>query len=167
MSAGRPALGAEGPARFTLDTNVLIYSVDATAGLRHEVAREVVELAAGRDCWLTLQAVSEFYAAATRKGRMPAADAAAQGGDWLDLFPTLPASASAVRAALAMAASGRLSYWDALLLATAAEGGCAAVLTEDMADGAVLEGVQVVNPFGADGGLSVVAARLLCPQDQA
>ena len=167
MSGGRLAAGIPGATRFTLDTNILIYSVDAAAGPRHEIAREVVELAAGRDCWLTLQAVSEFYSAATRKERMPAADAAAQGGDWLDLFPTLPASASAVRAALAAAASRRLSYWDALLLATAAEGGCAAVLTEDMADGAVLEGVQVVNPFGADGRLSAGAARFLCVQDPA
>lgn len=167
MSGGRLAAGIPGATRFTLDTNVLIYSVDAAAGPRHEVAREVVELAVGRDCWLTLQAVSEFYAAATRKGRMPAGDAAAQGSDWLDLFPTLSASAATVRTALAVAVSGRLSYWDALLLATAAEGGCTAVLTEDMADGAVLEGVQVVNPFGADGRLSAGAVRLLCVQGQA
>jgi predicted nucleic acid-binding protein len=146
--------------RITLDTNILVYSVDSRAGLRREIARQVIELAIGRDCRLTLQAVSEFYAAVTRKNLMPRADAAAQAADWLELFPSLSASASAARIALAVASSGRASYWDMLLLATAAEGECGAVLTEDMADGAVIEGVLIVNPFGG-ATLSAGAARLL------
>ncbi len=146
--------------RFTLDTNILIYSVDSRAGLRHAIARQVVEMAAECDCRLTMQAISEFYAAVTRKNLMLRAAAAALAMDWLELFPCLPASTTAVRAALAAASSGRASYWDALLLASAAEGGCGAVLTEDMADGTVTEGVRVVNPFG-DMALSTAAARLL------
>ncbi len=117
-------------------------------------------MAVGCDCYLTLQAISEFYVVATRKNLMPRADAAAQATDWLELFPCLAASATAARTALAAASSGRGSYWDMLLLATAAEGGCGAVLTEDMADGTVTEGVRIVNPFG-DTALSAVAARLL------
>jgi hypothetical protein len=31
----------------------------------------------------------------------------------------------------------------------AAEAGCAAILTEDMANGAVLHGVRIINPFAA------------------
>jgi predicted nucleic acid-binding protein len=60
------------------------------------------------------------------------ADAAAQATDWLELFPCAAASNSAVRTALADAAAGRASYGDALLLATAGEAGCVAVLTEDL-----------------------------------
>lgn len=146
--------------RFTLDTNILIYSIDSQAGARQRMARQVIDLALRRDCWLTLQAVSEFYAAATRKGRMAITEAAAQAGDWLDLFPCLPSSPTAVRTALAMAASARASYWDALLVATAAEGGCSAILTEDLADGALFGGVRVLNPFGS-GGLAPAAMLLL------
>ncbi len=146
--------------RITLDTNVLVYSVDSRAGLRHEIARQVVEMAVGRNCWLTLQAISEFYAAVTRKNLMLRTAAAAQAADWLELFPCLSASATAARTALAAASSGRASYWDALLLATAAEGGCGAVLTEDMVDGVMTEGVRVVNPFGSTT-LSAMAAHLL------
>ena len=149
------------PARFTLDTNILVYCIDSAAGVRREMARQVVEAAVRRDCRLTVQAISEFYAAATRKGMMPRNEAAAQASDWLDLFPTLAASPSAVRTALITAAGGRAAYWDALLLATAAEGGCSAVLTEDMADGATLDGVRVVNPFGSKGHLTSTAAEIL------
>ena len=146
--------------RFTLDTNILVYSVDRLAGPRHLMARRIMDFAPRQDCWLTLQAVSEFYAAASRKGKMPSSDAAAQAADWIEIFPALPASAGAVRVALTAASLGRASYWDALLIATAAEGGCGTILSEDMQNGGVYDGVRVLNPFG-DEMLTAEAARLL------
>ena len=112
------------------------------------------------ECWLTLQAVSEFYAVVTRKTVMPAGDAARLAGHWLDVFPCIAASADAVRTALASAMGKRASHWDALLVATAAEIGCKAILTEDLADGAMLHGVRVLNPF-TDTPSARVVARLL------
>ena len=53
-----------------------------------------------------------------------------------------------MRTALVLAGAGRASYWDALLIATAAEAGCKSILTEDLADGAALHGVRIINPFG-------------------
>jgi predicted nucleic acid-binding protein len=147
--------------RFTLDTNLLVYSVDSAARARHQVALEIVDGAVESECWLTLQALCEFYVAVTRKGIVPPAEAAAQATGWLDLFPTVAASAAATRAALADAAAGRASYWDAPLMATAAQAGCMIVLTEDMSDGSTLGGLRIHNPFVASGGLTGVARRLL------
>ncbi len=104
--------------RFTLDTNVLFYHVDTGAGQRHERAMQIVERAVATDCWLTLQSVSEFYAAVMRKGVVAPARAAAVANDWLEAFPSAAPSASAVRAALATAADGHASYWDARLVIT-------------------------------------------------
>lgn len=146
--------------RFTLDTNILVYSIDRAAGAKHEQAVRIVEAAITQDCHLTLQAVSEFYAAATRKCGMPVNEAADQAEDWLELFPCLRPSDDAVRRALGCVRGGRASYWDALLVATAGEGGCTVILTEDLADGARLEGVRIVNPFDRFG-LSKAAAELL------
>jgi predicted nucleic acid-binding protein len=147
--------------RFTLDTNLLVYSVDSMAGARHELAIEIVDRATERDCNLTLQALSEFYAAVTRKRLVGPADAAAQVEDWLGAFRCTTASPTAVLTALNDAAAGRASYWDALLVATAAEAGCKFLLSEDLTDGASLGGVRVCNPFSSAGGLSGVASRLL------
>jgi predicted nucleic acid-binding protein len=147
--------------RFTLDTNILVYAVDSAAGIRHALAREIVPRAVRFDCCLTLQAVSEFYAAVTRKRVVTRQDAAAQAADWLELFPCVAASASALRSALADAAAGRASYWDALLAATAGEAGCSLMLTEDLGDGAELAGVRIHNPFGAAGTLTERVRRLL------
>ena len=143
--------------RFTPDTNILVCSVDRHAGARQAQAAGAIERAAGRDCPLTLQAVSGFHAAVTRKGIAPAQEAAGFAADWMELFPCVAASAEAVRPALDAAAAGRAAYRDALLVASAAEAGCAAVLTEDLADGGTLFGVRIVSPFGMEG---VAAAAL-------
>jgi predicted nucleic acid-binding protein len=135
---------------FTLDTIILVYSVDQDAGHRHEIAKLILRRAMLLPCYLTLQAISEFYAAATRNGKMPTADAARVATDMMAVFQTVPASAAAIRAALATASAGRASYWDALLIATAGDAGCTTILTEDMADGSTLHGVQILNPFAGD-----------------
>jgi predicted nucleic acid-binding protein len=59
------------------------------------------------------------------------------------------------------AAEGRFSYRDALLLATAAEAGCAAAISEDMGDGAALGPIRVVPAFAGDGGVNPAARALL------
>jgi predicted nucleic acid-binding protein len=107
------------------------------------------------------QPVGGVDAVVTRKGIIQPPDAAAQAADWHDLFPYAAASEAAVRSALADAAVGRASYWDALLVATAGEAGCRVILTEDLADGADLGGVRIRNPFSASGGLTEQARGLL------
>jgi len=146
--------------RFTIDANILVYFVHAPAGERHGQAVSIIERAARCDCWLTLQAISEFYVATTRKGLISPQQAAAQAQDWLEIFPTTGHSEISMRIALAAAVDRRASYWDALLCASAAEAGCRAILTEDLRHGDILSGVRVVHPFRGDT-LTAEAAALL------
>src|SRR5262249_35693343 len=83
--------------RFTLDTNLLVYAIDNAAGVRHDAAGQIIQHAVRVDCWLTLQAVSEFYAVVTRKGIVQPPDAAPQPADCLDLFPSAAASQPPLR----------------------------------------------------------------------
>jgi predicted nucleic acid-binding protein len=154
-------LTESGEPRFTLDSNILVYSFDPRDPVRHELALEIMHRSLDADCWLTLQSLSEFYSVTTRKGMLSPAEAAAQVADWLIAFPSTTASANAVRAALAASVARQASYWDALLVATAAEVRCSLALTEDMADGSVLRGVEIHNPFAASGGLTERVQALL------
>jgi predicted nucleic acid-binding protein len=147
--------------RFTLDANVLVYAFDHRIADRQQIAATIVHHSPNCDCLLTLQSISEFYAAVTHRRFVPAPQAAAQAADWLVLFPCVAVTPAAIRAALPLAVAGRASYWDALLVATAAEAGCGVVLTEDMADGAVLGGVAIHNPFTAAGELTDLTRQLL------
>jgi predicted nucleic acid-binding protein len=133
--------------RFTLDTNILIYAVDAREGRKRELAVRIIEAAADLDCPLALQAVGEFFAAATAKLKLDPKDAAARAGQLIAGFDTFGYSIHAVRAALDEAPKGRFSYWDGVLLASAAEAGCTTIFSEDMADGARFGSITVANPF--------------------
>jgi predicted nucleic acid-binding protein len=147
--------------RFTIDTNILIYGIAERDGERYLRAKEVVDRSVDGNCCLTLQALSEFYAVTTKKGLLSKTAAAGYVSDCLTLYRTASASSAAVRTAIANATAGRASYWDALMIATAAEAGCTAIITEDLADGSVLGTVRIINPFARSGGLSEAAQKLL------
>jgi predicted nucleic acid-binding protein len=134
----------------SLDSNALIYTVSA-GDPRQFAAQRLVRLAATGGGLLTMQALGEFYHVSPRKGFVTRAEAAAQVRRWLAIFPTPPApTVAALEAALAASVAGRFAYWDALLLTTAAEAGCAAVISEDMAPGATLGPIRVVPAFAGD-----------------
>ncbi len=145
---------------LTADTNVLIYAQDPAAEIKESLAAQVMTaLAAGRHP-IGLQAIGEFQSALRRRLKVPLWKAAGLGRDLLTTYPHFPHTASAVADALDDMEAGRLSYWDALLVRSAAEHGCTAMFSEDMQDGSRLAGVEIVNPFGATG-LSDRARELL------
>jgi predicted nucleic acid-binding protein len=43
--------------------------------------------------------------------------------------------------------TNKLSFFDSLIIATAARHGCLCVYSEDMANGQKIRGVTVINPF--------------------
>ena len=85
--------------RVSLDTNILIYTIDKDAGEKQLTSISLIEhCALNYDCVLTLQSLSEFYAAATRKGKVTHVQAEAQIKDWQLLFPTILPSTHTVTA---------------------------------------------------------------------
>ncbi len=133
--------------RFSLDTNILVYAVDLNSGLRHDEAVEMVGQAAKCDCVLTIQSLAEFFRATTRKGLLDPAHAGAFVRDWLGLFDIASADDQALVDAMDAVEEHGLSFWDAMLWATARRARCSAILTEDLQDGRRLGGVQFLNPF--------------------
>ncbi len=142
-------------ARFSLDTNILVYAVDRDAGERHEWSMELIGRAARHDCVLMVQALAEFFHATTRKHLLAPSRARAFVCDWLDVFQLGSADDAALVDAMEAVEEHRLSFWDAMLWATARQIGCSAILSEDLQDGRRLSGVEFINPFAAD-----AAARL-------
>lgn len=133
--------------RFSLDTNILVYAVDRDAGERHERSRVLLAQVARADCVLTVQALAEFFHATTRKNLLAPAGAGAFVRGWLDVFRVAVADGASVIEAMDAVAEHRLSFWDAMLWATARQAGCSAILSEDMQDGRRLGGVEFVNPL--------------------
>jgi len=62
--------------RGTFDTNILIYSIDLRDQMKHQVAERVVAACSDAGAIITLQALSEFFRAVTRKRLLASSDAA-------------------------------------------------------------------------------------------
>lgn len=136
--------------RFSIDTNILIYSIDTDAGPKHTAAAVLIDTLADRDCVLTLQALAEFFHAVTRKNRMPIDEAAAMVQDWTELFPIARADGRILQCAMSLKARESFSFWDAMLAETARTAGVTRLLSEDMQDGRVLGAMRIENPFKDD-----------------
>ena len=132
-----------------VDTNVLLYAYDATAGDRHEVARALIDrLWRERRGALSVQVLQEFYVDVTRKAATPIDPASATErlrslSRWRVHSP-LPDD---VVAAATWSSRHQLSFWDAMIVRSAAELRCDTLWTEDLSDGRVIEGVRLKNPF--------------------
>jgi predicted nucleic acid-binding protein len=146
--------------RFSLDTNILVYAADRSAGERHQRALGILDRAVRCDCVLTLQALAEFYSASTRKRIIPKSEAAAQARDWGLEFEIVAAAPEALWTALELVRRRRVGFWDALLLATAARHGCAVVLSENMHSGARMAELTILDPFVGDDLPAAVEALL-------
>jgi predicted nucleic acid-binding protein len=134
-------------ATVTLDSNILVYAADRTAGTRHETALVLVDRARQADCVQPLQTFAEFYAVVTRKGHLAADEARSLVDDWTQIVRLTEMSLTGLHEAMGAAEEHRIHFWDAMLWATAKQAGCRILFTEDFQDGRTLEGVTFVNPF--------------------
>jgi predicted nucleic acid-binding protein len=136
------------PPQF-IDTNILIYAHDASAGTKHDRARALLrELWENRAGCLSIQVLQEFYVNVTRKVARPMSpDAAAQIIADLGVWPVHRPDVDDVLEAIRLQTSRQLSFWDAMILTSARRLGCETLWSEDMSQGQQYEGVTVINPF--------------------
>ena len=132
-----------------LNTNILVYAYDRSAGQKHRLARQLVE-----ECWenengcLSLQVLQEFYVTVTRKIAAPLEPQAARQivadlAQWRIHTP----QASDLLQAIDLQQQYQLAFWDALVVQSAASLGCKHLLSEDLNHGQTYGNVQVINPF--------------------
>jgi predicted nucleic acid-binding protein len=97
---------------------------------------------------LSPQILGELYVTVTRKLTPPMADATAVQvvGD-LSRQSVVSIDAATVRQAITTSHRSQLSYWDALIIEAAVAARCERILTEDLAAGSTIRGVEIVNPF--------------------
>ncbi|MGA3041165.1 MAG: PIN domain-containing protein [Bryobacteraceae bacterium] len=132
-----------------VDTNILVYAHDGAAGAKHdrsvELLRRLLEEGSGA---LSIQVLAEFYVTATKKLGMSSQEAEEvllDLGGWIIHRPT---HADLLRAVRLHRRHG-VSWWDALILNSAAELGCRVLWTEDISDGQRYGSVTARNPFRA------------------
>ena len=132
-----------------LDTNVLLYGIDDKNLAKRDKARGWIAACWERRCGrVSTQVLNEFYNNARRKfpSAISGGDARAEVRRYQHWQPWVIDHAT-VETAWAIESRYRLSYWDALVVASAAQQGCDAVVTEDLQHEQQIDGVQILNPF--------------------
>jgi predicted nucleic acid-binding protein len=133
-------------AKVFFDTNVLIYAV-AEDDPRSARAEELLD-AGGM---LSLQILNEFVSVARRKMLMSWSDVTEALDAFQVLWPSpLPITIETHQAALKIAQKQGYNIYDALVVATALEGGCETLYSEDFQDGRTIDGrLTILNPFAS------------------
>jgi predicted nucleic acid-binding protein len=132
-----------------VDTNILIYAHDQDAGVKRERAiQHLRELWDSRLGALSVQVLQEFYVNVTRKLASPVAVPIAREvvetyGTWIRAATTV----DTITRASHIAELAQISFWDAMIVASAEEAGASQIYTEDLNAGQSLAGILVVNPL--------------------
>jgi predicted nucleic acid-binding protein len=132
-----------------VDTNVLVYAVDASEPEKQPRARAWLErlwrTSRGR---LSEQILQEYYVTVTRKlsPGLPASRARDQVRRY-STWRTVDHDLGLLEHAWHFQGRFRVSWWDALVLAAARRQSCTHVLSEDFTHGADHEGMTVISPF--------------------
>lgn len=135
--------------RAFVDTNVLVYAHDRGAGEKNARARELVaRLWRERTGVVSTQVLQELYVNVRRKASAPisAPEARALVEDYL-AWPLVVNDGATILQAVAIEERFGLSFWDALVVASAQEAGVEVLWSEDLNDGQAYGSVVVRNPF--------------------
>jgi predicted nucleic acid-binding protein len=135
--------------RYFVDTNVLVYAHDSSAGIKHERAKALLEeLWRDRSGVLSTQVLQELAVNLRRKAKHPLDARATREiiADYLT-WTVVTNSGESILEALEFETRYRVSFWDALVLQAANAAGADLVYSEDLSDGQVYGNVRVVNPL--------------------
>jgi len=136
-------------ARCFIDTNVPVYADSTDEPRKQRIAIDLLRhLRFERLGVLSTQVLNEYIQVGLRKLGLPHAHIREQLHCYrqFDIAAVTPVT---VDMALDLHQKHALSYWDALIVASAHIAGCSVLLTEDMGTGEILAGVELVNPFAS------------------
>jgi predicted nucleic acid-binding protein len=135
--------------KYFVDTNILIYAHDREAGVKHDLARQLIEqLWTTGDGVLSTQVLQELCLNLRRRVARPLAsdEIAHLIEDYLS-WEIVINTPQLIIGALGIETRYKVSYWDALILQAAESCGAVILYSEDLSHGQKYGTVEVVNPL--------------------
>lgn len=132
-----------------LDTNIIVYAHDRSSGDKHAAAREIMDhLWESREGVISVQILQEFFVCVTKKIAKPLPIKNARILlEYLSSWDVVTNDKYITLKAIDLQEKYRFSFWDSLVIQAAIKGGATILMSEDLPDGKVVEGLKIVNPF--------------------
>ena len=135
--------------KYFVDTNILIYAHDRTAGTKHARARQLIEhLWSTGEGVLSTQVLQELCINLRRKlaRPLPVDETRQLIQDYLS-WEVIVNTPESVIQALELEVRYKISFWDALVLHAAESSGATILYSEDLSTGQHYGSIQVLNPL--------------------
>ena len=135
--------------KFFVDTNLLVYAYDSSAGKKWRTSLEVLSsLWIHRTGVISTQVIQELFVSVTQKVKNPIPPEAAKEivSDLLR-WPLVVNDGKNILRAVDLQVRYHFSFWDSLILQAAIASKSEFLLSEDFQSGQVVESVTIFNPF--------------------
>lgn len=133
--------------KIFIDSNFFIYLLNKDEeAKRKQCAELLLKLEKTSTIVISTQVAKEVSAVLLRKFQYPA-DHLKVLLSQMERFEVVETPVSLIRNGIDIMQSYKLSFWDALICATAAHAKCATIITEDMNDGQLILGMKIRSPF--------------------
>lgn len=135
--------------RIFVDTNVLVYSRDASEPSKQKKAIAwIAHLWREKNGCVSFQVLNEFYITVTKK-LQPGIDQKNAREDIRSLLAwhPIPVDDRVIYGAWHIQDRYKLSWWDALIVSAAQVSKCRYLLTEDLQENLNMGGIEIINPF--------------------
>jgi predicted nucleic acid-binding protein len=134
--------------RVAFDSNILIYAELEPESEKGARSADLI-LRAAPDGVIAAQVLGEFLRFVQRRAPTAFDEAIRQALLYQAVFLTPPTTDAVINKASEMARAYRMQLWDCVVCAASAQAGAKVLLTEDMQDGRIFNGLRLMNPFAA------------------
>jgi len=133
--------------KFFLDTNILLYTLDAKDKTKQVKARKLIQTVAEQDIpVISTQVLQEFYVASTTKLSVEPllAKTIMRSFENIEIVQITP---YLIKEAVDTSILNVISFWDSLIVVAAESAKCELLYSEDLDSGQIIQGVKIENPF--------------------
>jgi len=129
-------------AKVFFDTNIILYTL--TTDARKAAITETLLSFGGT---ISVQVLNEFVSVSLKKFKLPLKTVQATLTALRATLTVVPVTVAVHEQGLELVRKHKLSPYDAMIAAAAQLAGCITLYSEDMHDGAVIDGLTIRNPY--------------------
>ncbi|MDR2258928.1 MAG: PIN domain-containing protein [Treponema sp.] len=135
-------------AKIFIDTNIFVYMLDKHDKNKQKTARKTVKNIVENDmAVISTQVLQEFYNICTIKLHFIPIRVKGYVHNYNENLEVVQNSSEIIERGIDISIISQISFWDALIIAAAEYSKCSEILTEDLSDGQIINGIRIRNPF--------------------